>query len=143
MYLCYGRVSSYTPPSNWEGKAGPLPFLPGGRVVEFYPNNPCIPAGSTPPTSPSSARNEEEEDKEEDRTGEEQSKIEELNTLYTWVETMAGVEPQSRVALYTHTEHDTCAEYAGSKQGVQGGMHTRDNDTRKQKSQKRCCEWFR
>lgn len=35
VYLCYGRVSSFTPPSDWEGDAGPLPFLPGGRVVEF------------------------------------------------------------------------------------------------------------
>ena len=35
IYLCYGRVSSYTPPSNWEGVGGKLPFEPGGRVVEL------------------------------------------------------------------------------------------------------------
>jgi len=35
IYLCYGRVSSFTPPSNWEGAGGKLPFAPGGRVVEL------------------------------------------------------------------------------------------------------------
>ena len=35
LYLCYGRVSSFTPPSNWEGAGGRLPFESGGRVVEF------------------------------------------------------------------------------------------------------------
>ena len=33
-YLCYGRVSSYTPPSNFEGDGGTLPFCSGARVVQ-------------------------------------------------------------------------------------------------------------
>ena len=33
VYLAYGRVSSCLPPSDWEGKS-PLPFAPGGRVIE-------------------------------------------------------------------------------------------------------------
>ena len=38
VYLCYGRVSSYTPPRDWEGSGGPLAFAPGGRVVEWKAN---------------------------------------------------------------------------------------------------------
>ncbi|CAJ1393182.1 unnamed protein product [Effrenium voratum] len=34
IFLCYGRVTSTTPPSDWEGDA-PLPFAPGARVVAF------------------------------------------------------------------------------------------------------------
>ena len=32
VYLCYGRVSGSTPPSDWEGLA-PLPFEPGIRLA--------------------------------------------------------------------------------------------------------------
>jgi hypothetical protein len=32
--MVYGRVSSHTPPSNFEGDGGLLPFQPGARVVE-------------------------------------------------------------------------------------------------------------
>jgi hypothetical protein len=33
LYMAYGRYSSCLPPSDWEGKS-PLPFAPGGRVIE-------------------------------------------------------------------------------------------------------------
>jgi hypothetical protein len=36
--LVYGRVSSYTPPKDWEGSGGPLPFAPGARVIELDPD---------------------------------------------------------------------------------------------------------
>ena len=32
-YMTYGRVTSYAPPSNFEGDGGDLPWKPGGRVV--------------------------------------------------------------------------------------------------------------
>uniref|UniRef100_A0A7S2TS17 Calcineurin-like phosphoesterase domain-containing protein n=4 Tax=Lotharella oceanica TaxID=641309 RepID=A0A7S2TS17_9EUKA len=38
VYLCYGRVCSYTPPIDWEGKGGPLPFELGARIVEVRPD---------------------------------------------------------------------------------------------------------
>uniref|UniRef100_A0A7S3ZHZ3 Calcineurin-like phosphoesterase domain-containing protein n=2 Tax=Lotharella globosa TaxID=91324 RepID=A0A7S3ZHZ3_9EUKA len=38
VYLCYGRVCSYTPPIDWEGKGGPLPFEFGARIVEVRPD---------------------------------------------------------------------------------------------------------
>jgi hypothetical protein len=37
VFLGYGRVSSYTPPRDFEGKA-PLPFKSGGRIVDYYIN---------------------------------------------------------------------------------------------------------
>jgi len=38
VYLCYGRVSSWTPPINWEGDGGDLPFGLGLRVIEVDMN---------------------------------------------------------------------------------------------------------
>mmetsp|Transcript_5382 Transcript_5382/g.7593 ORF Transcript_5382/g.7593 Transcript_5382/m.7593 type:complete len:413 (-) Transcript_5382:92-1330(-) len=35
IFLCYGRVSSRTPPIDWEGDGGELPFQLGARVVEI------------------------------------------------------------------------------------------------------------
>ncbi|GBG29772.1 Phosphatase DCR2 [Hondaea fermentalgiana] len=35
VYLCYGRCGSYTPPHDWEGAGGPLPFDHGARLVQF------------------------------------------------------------------------------------------------------------
>eukprot|EP00512_Aurantiochytrium_limacinum_P001937 CAMPEP_0171493558 /NCGR_PEP_ID=MMETSP0958-20121227/5029_1 /TAXON_ID=87120 /ORGANISM="Aurantiochytrium limacinum, Strain ATCCMYA-1381" /LENGTH=351 /DNA_ID=CAMNT_0012027195 /DNA_START=92 /DNA_END=1144 /DNA_ORIENTATION=- len=35
IYLCYGRCGSYTPPHDWEGAGGPLPFDKGARLIEF------------------------------------------------------------------------------------------------------------
>jgi hypothetical protein len=32
-YMGYGRVTSYAPPSNFEGDGGKLPWKPGGRIV--------------------------------------------------------------------------------------------------------------
>jgi hypothetical protein len=37
LWLCYGRVGSFTPPSNWEGDGGNLPFPVGARVVQLTP----------------------------------------------------------------------------------------------------------
>ena len=37
VYLCYGRISSTTPPSNWEGDGGPLPFELGARIIQICP----------------------------------------------------------------------------------------------------------
>ncbi len=34
IYLCYGRVGSRSPPIDWEGKGGALPFDLGARVIE-------------------------------------------------------------------------------------------------------------
>jgi hypothetical protein len=31
VYMCYGRCSSFSPPSDWEGDAAPLPFARGTR----------------------------------------------------------------------------------------------------------------
>ena len=33
-WLCWGRVTSFTPPSDFEEAGGPLPFPRGGRVVK-------------------------------------------------------------------------------------------------------------
>jgi len=38
LFLCYGRVCSRTPPIDWEGDGGELPFDFGARVVEVNPN---------------------------------------------------------------------------------------------------------
>ena len=38
MYFAYGRVSGFTPPIDWEGDAGTIPFKRGGRVVEVKKN---------------------------------------------------------------------------------------------------------
>eukprot|EP00938_MAST-03A_sp_MAST-3A-sp1_P003046 g3046.t1 len=35
VYFGYGRVSGFTPPIDWEGDAGKIPFKPGGRLVEI------------------------------------------------------------------------------------------------------------
>ena len=36
VYMCYGRVGAHTPPSDWEGRAGDLPFdRHSARVCEF------------------------------------------------------------------------------------------------------------
>ena len=35
VYFGYGRVSGFTPPIDWEGDAGTIPFKRGGRVVEI------------------------------------------------------------------------------------------------------------
>ena len=35
LWLCYGRVGSCTPPSNWEGDGGDLPFPVGARVIQL------------------------------------------------------------------------------------------------------------
>ena len=37
-YMTYGRVTSYAPPSNFEGNGGKLPWKPGGRVVRIEKN---------------------------------------------------------------------------------------------------------
>ena len=34
VYLCFGRISGVSPPTTWEHDGGPLPFSPGGRVME-------------------------------------------------------------------------------------------------------------
>lgn len=41
IYLCYGRCGGYTPPHNWEGSGGNLPFDHGARIVQIdpYDNN--------------------------------------------------------------------------------------------------------
>ena len=36
----YGRVTSYAPPSNFEGDGGTLPWKPGGRVVSIEKDRP-------------------------------------------------------------------------------------------------------
>ena len=33
-FLCYGRVTAFSPPADFEGAGGALPFQRGGRVVE-------------------------------------------------------------------------------------------------------------
>jgi len=35
IYMAYGRVGASTPPADWEGDGGPLPFEIGARVVEW------------------------------------------------------------------------------------------------------------
>lgn len=35
IFLAYGRVGGSTPPCDWEGDGGPLPFQTGSRVVEW------------------------------------------------------------------------------------------------------------
>mmetsp|Transcript_42020 Transcript_42020/g.116007 ORF Transcript_42020/g.116007 Transcript_42020/m.116007 type:complete len:393 (+) Transcript_42020:86-1264(+) len=37
LYMAYGRVGGTTPPIDWEGDAGLLPFEVGARVVEWDP----------------------------------------------------------------------------------------------------------
>ena len=39
-YMSYGRVTSYAPPSNFEGDGGTLPWKPGGRVVSIEKGKP-------------------------------------------------------------------------------------------------------
>lgn len=62
-YLCYGRVTAFSPPADFEGAGGPLPFQRGGRVVEINPQ------------------------------------VDRLDAVCTWVETVSGEEPSSRVEL--------------------------------------------
>ena len=62
-YLCYGRVTAFSPPADFEGAGGALPFQRGGRVVEIAPKA----AGQ--------------------------------NAVSTWVETVSGEEPSSRIEL--------------------------------------------
>lgn len=38
--MAYGRVGGTSPPVDWEGDAGPLPFEVGARVVEWRPGAP-------------------------------------------------------------------------------------------------------
>jgi len=46
VYLIYGRVGGTTPPVDWEGDAGALPFEIGARMVEWDPaNTDTSPAG--------------------------------------------------------------------------------------------------
>lgn len=33
VFMCYGRTSSFSPPSDWEGDSGGLPFERGTRAV--------------------------------------------------------------------------------------------------------------
>ena len=36
IFMCYGRAGAHTPPSDWQGAAGAIPFnRHGARVVEF------------------------------------------------------------------------------------------------------------
>jgi len=35
IYMIYGRVGASTPPADWEGDGGPLPFEIGARMVEW------------------------------------------------------------------------------------------------------------
>jgi hypothetical protein len=37
VFLCYGRLGAFTPPGDWEGDGGRLPFRQGGRMLEFDP----------------------------------------------------------------------------------------------------------
>eukprot|EP00946_MAST-07B_sp_MAST-7B-sp1_P000637 g637.t1 len=68
-YLCYGRVSSFTPPSNFEGDGGPLPFPVGARVVQ------CTGGGDV------------------DAAGQK------CHRVVTWIENQDGVEENSMLAL--------------------------------------------
>ncbi len=44
VYMCYGRVGAHTPPSDWEGRAGHLPFdRHSARVCEFVVGTDAVP----------------------------------------------------------------------------------------------------
>mmetsp|Transcript_46751 Transcript_46751/g.100056 ORF Transcript_46751/g.100056 Transcript_46751/m.100056 type:complete len:418 (-) Transcript_46751:160-1413(-) len=38
LYMIYGRVGGSTPPVDWEGDAGELPFKAGARVIQWSPS---------------------------------------------------------------------------------------------------------
>ena len=68
-YLCYGRVSSFTPPSNFEGDGGALPFRVGARIVQ------CVGGGDV------------------DAAGQK------CHRVMTWIENIDGVEDDSMLVL--------------------------------------------
>mmetsp|Transcript_57454 Transcript_57454/g.136605 ORF Transcript_57454/g.136605 Transcript_57454/m.136605 type:complete len:427 (+) Transcript_57454:126-1406(+) len=78
IYMVYGRVGATTPPVDWEGAAGPLPFPVGARVISWHPPSACSP------------------NNDGDMAGVQ-------GHLSTWVEEQEGPEDGSRVLLAPRT----------------------------------------
>ena len=90
-YMCYGRVSSFAPPSNFEGDGGALPWKPGGRVVrvDVESSGTSVSGGVTLPSLRAS----------------------------TWIETENGVEKNSEIVL-DGTHHDVIKSGERAKIGT-------------------------